>query len=182
MLVAGRGLDSSAFTAAVSRWHVAGATVTLRSQLLAALEQAPLQRGADAELALGGAAAAAGCLLVLLLTLLLSAQSRQLTVARAATMGMSTAQGRWLALIEALPQIVAVLAGGLICALVLAPLVGPTLELAVFTGSTVPVPVRIEPAWLTATALGLLVLAVATLTGQTVLASRATARSLRIGS
>jgi putative ABC transport system permease protein len=177
----GSGLDDRALTAAVARWHAAGTVVTLRSQLLAALEQAPLERGAYLELALGGIAAAAGALLALLLVLLLSAQSRQLTLARAATMGMSTVQARLLVLIEALPQILAVIVGGLICALALAPLVGPALGLSVFTGSATPVPVRIEPAWLTGAALALLILAIATLSGQAVLAGRGTARSLRIG-
>jgi putative ABC transport system permease protein len=181
LLVAGAGLDDRALTAAVARLRLRGAHVTLRSQLLTALEQAPLQHGSYALLALGGDAAAVGCLLVLLLTLMLSAQSRQMTLARAATMGLSTAQGRWLTLVEALPQILSVLIGGLICALALVPLVGPTLGLAVFTGSTAAVPVRIEPLWLTATAIGLLVLAMATLTGQTVLASRQAPRSLRMG-
>lgn len=55
----------------------------------------------------GGIAAAIGCMLVLLLVLLLSAQSRQLTLARTATMGLSTAQRRWLTLVEAAPQLVA---------------------------------------------------------------------------
>jgi putative ABC transport system permease protein len=181
MLVVGPGLDDGALTAAVAAWHSRGSVVTLRSNLLAALEQAPLQRGAYAELAVGAAAAAVGCMLVLLLTLMLSAQSRQMTLARAATMGMSSAQGRWLTLIEALPQILSALIGGLICALALARLVGPTLGLSVFTGSAAAVPIGIEPAGLTATAIGLLVLAIATLTGQTVLASRGAPRSLRIG-
>jgi putative ABC transport system permease protein len=181
MLVAGPGLDGRAMQEAVSRWHTPGADVTLRSALLTGLEQAPLQHGAYSELAFGGDAAAAGCLLVLLLTLMLSAQSRQLTLARATTMGMSTSQARWLALVEALPQILSVLVGGLICALALVPLLGPALELSVFTGSGAAVPVRIEPAWLTATAIGVLVLAIATLTGQTMVASRGTARSLRMG-
>ena len=181
LLVTAPDLDGRALVSAVSKWHVPGSQVVLRSRFLAALEQAPLAHDAYSELAFGGYAAAAGCLLVLLLTLLLSAQSRELTLARSATMGMSAAQTRWLALIEALPQILAVLAGGLICALALAPLVGPALALSVFTGSTAAVPVRIEPAWLTAAAIGLLVLAIATLTGQTVLASRGIARSLRMG-
>jgi putative ABC transport system permease protein len=181
VLVAGPGLDTGALTAATTRWHVAGTFVTLRSQVLTALEHAPLQHGAYGELAVGGDAAAVACLLVLLLTLMLSAQSREMTLARAATMGMSSAQSRWLTLIEALPQILSVLLGGLICALTLVPLVGPTLDLSVFTSSATSVPVRIEPVWLAATAIGLLVLAMATLTGQTMLASRGTPRSLRIG-
>jgi hypothetical protein len=165
----------------VSRWHVAAADIVSRVQLLSGLEQAPLQRGAYAELALGGVAAAIGCMLVLLLTLMLSGQSREMTLARATTMGLSAGQGRALALIEALPQILSVIAGGLITAVALVPLVGPTLGLSVFTGSTASVPVRIEPAWLAGTAIALLVLAIATVTGQMVLASRQAPRSLRIG-
>jgi putative ABC transport system permease protein len=181
LLVTGPDLDSRALLRAVSKWHVPGSDVALRSRFLAALEQAPLEHDAYSELAFGGYAAAVGCLLVLLLTLLLSAQSRELTLARSATMGMSAAQARWLSLIEALPQILAVLVGGLICALALAPLVGPALALSVFTGSPAAVPVRVEPAWLTGAAIGLLVLAIATLTGQTVVAGRRVARSLRMG-
>jgi putative ABC transport system permease protein len=181
MLVAGGSLDGRALTAAVAKWHVAGAIVVLRSHLLAALQNAPLQRDAYTELAVGGGAAAIGCMLVLLLTLMLSGQSRQMTLARASTMGMSATQGRWLALIEALPQIIAVLLGGLVSALALVQLVGPTLGLSVFTGSAASVSVRIEPAWLAGTAIALLVLALVTLTGQMVLASRQAPRSLRIG-
>ena len=147
LLIAGPDLNGGALT---RRWRggTCADALILRSQLLAALEHAPLQRGAYSELMVGGDAAAVGCLLVLLLTLMLSAQSRQLTLARATTMGMSMAQGRWLALIEALPQILSVVIGGLICAVVLVPLVGPTLGLAVFTESAVAVPVRVEPLWL----------------------------------
>jgi putative ABC transport system permease protein len=181
LLVAGSGLNDRALTAAVTGWHLRGAQVILQSHLLTVLGQAALQHGALAELTVGGDAAAVGCLLVLLLTLMLSAQSRQMTLARATTMGMSSAQGRWLTLIEALPQIFSVVVGGLICALALVPLVGPTLELAVFTQSAASVPVRVEPLWLTVTAIGLLILAMATLTGQTALASRQAPRSLRIG-
>jgi putative ABC transport system permease protein len=181
MLVVGPSLNGRVLTAAVAKWHIAGAVVILRSQLLAALQKAPLQRSAYAELAVGGAAAAIGCLLVLLLTLMLSGQSREMTLARASTMGMSAAQGRWLALIEALPQILSVVVGGLVSALALVPLVGPTLGLSVFTGSAASVSVRVEPAWLAATAVALLVLAIVTVTGQMVLASRQAPRSLRIG-
>jgi putative ABC transport system permease protein len=181
MLVAGSGLDGRSLTRLVARWPGEGGSVTLRSSVLTGLEHAPVQQDTYAELLVGGIAAVIGCLLVLLLVLLLSAQSRQLTLARTATMGLSTAQARWLTLVEALPQLMAVLIGGLICALGLAPLVGPALDLAAFTGSATPVPVRIEPVWLTATALGLLVLAIGTLAVQTMVADREAPRSLRIG-
>ena len=181
MLVAGPNLDDHALTSLVARWRGQGGSVTLQSSVLAGLESAPVQQDTYIELLLGGIAAAIGCLLVLLLVLLVSAQSRQLTLARTATMGLSPTQGRWLTLVEALPQIVAVVVGGLICALGLAPLVGPALDLAVFTGSAAPVPFRPEPGWLTATAVGLLVLAMATVSIQTMLADREAPRSLRIG-
>ncbi|HXB50941.1 MAG TPA: FtsX-like permease family protein [Streptosporangiaceae bacterium] len=181
MLVAGPDLDDHALTSLVARWRGQGGSLMLRSSVLAGLESAPVQQDTYIELLLGGIAAAIGCLLVLLLVLLLSAQSRQLTVARTATMGLSMAQGRWLTLVESTPQLVAVLIGGLICALGLAPLVGPALDLAAFTGSATPVPVRIEPAWLAVTAIGLLVLAMATVSIQTMLTDREVPRSLRIG-
>ncbi len=96
-------------------------------------------------------------------------------------MGLSIAQRRWLTLVESTPQLVAVLIGGLICALGLAPLAGPALDLAAFTGSATPVPVRIEPAWVAVTSIGLLVLAIATVSIQTMLTDREVPRSLRIG-
>jgi putative ABC transport system permease protein len=181
MLVAGRNVDDHALTNLEARWRGQGVSVVLQSSVLAELETAPVQRDAYIELLLGGVAAAIGCLLVLLLVLLLSAQSRQLTLARTATMGLSMAQGRWLTLVESMPQLVAVLIGGLVCALGLAPLVGPALDLAVFTGSSTPVPVRIAPTWVAVTAIGLLVLAMATVSIQTMLTDREVARSLRIG-
>lgn len=181
MLVAGANLNDGLLRATVARWHVSGALAVLRAQLQSALADAPLQRGAYFELAVGGAVAAIAAMLVLLLTLMLSAQSRRLTLTRATTMGLSSAQGRRLALIEALPQVVAVLAGGVVTALVLVPLIGPALGLSVFTGSASSVPVRIEPAWLAGTTAALLVVALATLAAQTALASRSAPRSLRIG-
>jgi putative ABC transport system permease protein len=181
MLVAGPNLDDHALTSLGARWRGQGASVMLQSSVLAELETAPVQQDAYIELLLGGIAAAIGCLLVLLLVLLLSAQSRQLTLARTATMGLSMAQGRWLTLVESTPQLVAVVIGGLVCALGLAPLVGPALDLAVFTGSATPVPVRIAPAWVAVTATGLLVLAMATVSIQTMLTDREVSRSVRIG-
>jgi hypothetical protein len=181
MLVAGPNLDDHALTSLIAKWRGQSGSLMLRSGVLAGLESAPLQHDTYIELLLGGIAAAIGCLLVLLFVQLLSAQSRRLTVARTATMGLSMAQGRWLTLVESTPQLVAVLIGGLVCALGLAPLVGPALDLSVFTGSATPVPVRIEPAWLAATAIGLGVLAIATVSIQTMLTDRQVPRSLRIG-
>jgi hypothetical protein len=82
--------------------------------------------------------------------------------------------------LEAVPQLLAVLVGGAATAAVLGPLLGPALSLSVFTGSTSSVPVRIDPVWLAASAACLLVLAIGTLTSQTAVTSHQAARSVRI--
>jgi putative ABC transport system permease protein len=180
LLVTGQSLNEPRLRAAVTR-HDAGATIVFRSQLLTRLAAAPLRQGSYLALALGAAAAACCCLLVLLLSLLLSASARQLALARMSTMGLSSAQARLLSVVELLPQLLAVLAGGLVCALALVPATGPALSLTVITGSASSVPVQIEPLWLVAVGAGLLILAIVTLTGQTALTDRSAPRSLRMG-
>jgi putative ABC transport system permease protein len=180
LLVNGQHLNEAALRAAVARQEP-GATIVFRSQLLAGLELAPLEHGAYQAMTLGGIAAGVCGLLVLLLSLLLSASGRRLALARMTTMGLSATQARQLGLVELLPQLLAVVAGGLACAVALVPLIGPALNLDVFTQSTSSVAVRIEPAWLVVAVVALLVLAVVTLAGQTMLTDRTAARSLRIG-
>jgi putative ABC transport system permease protein len=180
LLVTGQSLNERALRAVVARYD-AGATIVFRSRLLTRLGAAPLRQGAYLALALGAAAAACCCLLVLLLSLLLSASARQLALTRMTTMGLSGAQARLLSMIELLPQLLAVLAGGVACALALVPTTSPALSLTVITGSASSVPVRIEPLWLVGVGAGLLVLAIVTLTGQTMLTDRNAPRSLRMG-
>jgi putative ABC transport system permease protein len=180
LLVGGPDLDQAALRAVVERAGP-GAAVVFRSRLLASLERAPLQHGAYLALALGGVAAGVYGLLVLLLSLLLSAPARALVLARMSTMGLSGGQGRLLGVVELVPQLVAVVAGGLGCAVALVPLIGPALSLGVFTGSGSSVPVRVEPWWLVAGGAGLLVLAAAAVAVQTLLTGRTAARSLRMG-
>jgi putative ABC transport system permease protein len=180
LFVGGSDLNRAALEAAVAKYGD-GATVLFRSELLAGLEAAPLQHGAYVALALGGVAAVVCGLLVLLLSLLLSAPSRQLTLARMSTMGMSAGQGRLVAVLEALPQLLAVMVGGAATAGALGPLLGPALSLSVFTGSASSVPVRIEPVWLVAAAASVLLLAIVTLAGQTAVTSHNAARSVRVG-
>ncbi len=180
LLVTGQSLNEPALRAAVAR-HDAGATIVFRSRLLDRLAAAPLRQGAYLALALGAGAAACCCLLVLLLSLLLSASGRRRALARMTTMGLSAAQARLVSVVELLPQLLAVLAGGLACAVALVPATGPALSLTVITGSASSVPVQIEPLWLVAVGAGLLVLAIVTLTGQTMLTDRDAPRSLRMG-
>jgi putative ABC transport system permease protein len=180
LLVNGPHLNEAALRAAVAR-QGPGATVVFRSRLLAGLELAPLEHGAYLAMTLGGIAAGVCGLLVLLLSLLLSASARRLAVARMSTMGLSAGQARAQGLVELLPQLLAVVAGGLGCAVALVPLIGPALNLEVFTGSTSSVPVGVQPEWLVVAGVGLVVLAVVTVAGQTMLTDRTAARSLRIG-
>jgi putative ABC transport system permease protein len=179
-LLAGPGMSHSELAAVVKRL-IPDASVSYRSSVLAGLENAPLQHGAYVAFALGSAEAALLSLLVLLLALVLGGRSRQLTLARMNTMGLSAGQGRRLVILEALPQILAALVGGVACAALLAPLTGPELDLSVFTGTGTGVPIRIAPGFLVGAALGLVALAMLTLTAQTAIASRNTAGALRIG-
>ena len=89
MAVVGQHLDTAALIATAHR-AVAGSQVTLRSQVLAGIAGASLPHGGFVTFA-QGAAAAALSLLVLALTLVLSARSREMTLARLATMGLGPA-------------------------------------------------------------------------------------------
>jgi putative ABC transport system permease protein len=180
LLVAGQHLSQPGLAAAIARYGPGG-TVVYRSALLAGLTGAPLQHGAYLALGLGAAAAGCCCLLVLLLSLLLSVSARRVALARMATMGLSAGQGRVLGLVELLPQLVAVVAGGLVCAAALVPLTGPALSLGVFTGSGGSVPVRVELVWLVGAGVGLLVLELVVLAGQSLVSDRFAAGSLRMG-
>jgi putative ABC transport system permease protein len=156
--------------------------VTVRAQRLAALARAPLPHGTFVAYAQGAAAAALFGVVVLLMMLALGARSRELTLARLFTMGLSPAQARRLVLTEALPLLVGALIGGVACAWLLVPLVGPAIDLSPLTGSTVPVPVRADYVVLAVLAGGLLALTLITLIAQSA-ATRlhGLARGLRVG-
>jgi putative ABC transport system permease protein len=180
MFVVGAGLNEKDLTATVKH-RGGGAVLSFRSRVLAGLESAPLQRDAYLLFALGSAVAALLSLLVVLLALIIGGRSRQMTIARMSTMGMSGGQGRRLVILEVVPEVLAAVIGGIACAGLLAPLLGPSLNLSVFTGTAASVPVRIDPEFVGGAAAGLAVLALLTLTVQTAIAERTTARSLRIG-
>ena len=81
------------------------------------------------------AAAAGFGVLILLLSLLLTARTREMTLAFLATMGLRRWQAQLLLAAETLPPVLAAAIGGIACAWLLAPLVGPALNLAAFSGS-----------------------------------------------
>jgi putative ABC transport system permease protein len=127
------------------------------------------------------AAAAGFGVLILLLSLLLTARTREMTLARLATMGLRRWQAQLLLTAEALPPVVAAAIGGIACALLLAPLVGPSLDLAAFsgTGSAIVVTPAVFP--LVASAAGLVLALLLVLAGQAVITyHRGSARALRI--
>jgi putative ABC transport system permease protein len=180
MLVAGSGLDAAQLSAAVRR-ALPGGSVTLRSTALAALASAPVPQAAQTALTQGVATAAGFGALVLLLSLLLNARTREMTMARMATMGLRRWQAQLMLVTEALPPVVAAAVGGVACAWLLAPLVGPSLDLAAFnnTGSAIVLVPAVGP--LAASAIGLLVVALLVLAAQAVITyHRGSARALRI--
>ena len=179
--LAGPRLDTAALVSTARR-AIPGVQVTLRSHLLAGISGAPLPHGGFVTFAQGIAAVGAFSLLILMLTLVLSARSRELTMARLGTMGLGPAQSRRIAAVETLPAILAVAVGGTACALALAPLVGPAMDLAAFTGMPVSAPLHADaPAILVAIG-GLLLVAALTLIIQNRLArGRGAAQALRAG-
>jgi putative ABC transport system permease protein len=177
----GPQLDTATL-ARVARHAVPGAQITLRSRLLAGISQAPLPHGGFVTFAQGALAAGAFSLLILLLMLVLSARSREMTLARLATMGLGSAQSRRVTAMEILPAILAAAAGGTVCALALVPLVGPAVDLAAFTGTSVAVPLYADPLALGIAVGGLLLLAGVTLAVQDRLARRrGVSQALRVG-
>jgi putative ABC transport system permease protein len=182
LAVIGAHLDGPALAAVVRRAGQPSPALVLRASVLRSLADAPLPRAGYLAFTRGTAAAAGFCVLIVLLSLVLGARSRELTLARLATMGLSPGQARRLGIIETVPAIVAAAAGGIACALLLVPLLAPAISLAAFTRSGASVPVRADPGALAATAAALLALAFLTMIIQAALASRrGTARALRVG-
>jgi len=180
MLVAGPGLDAARLSADVSR-ALPGASVTFRATALAALTTSPVPQAAQTALTQGMATAAAFGALVLLLSLLLTAWTRDMTLARLATMGLRRWQAQLLQATETLPPVVAAAIGGVACAWLLVPLVGSSLNLAAFagTGSAAAVTLAIFP--LVGSAAGLVLAALLVLAVQAVITyHRGSTRALRI--
>ncbi len=181
MAIVGQRLDKAALIAAAHR-AVPGSHVTLRSEVLAAVSGAPLPHGGFVTFAQGAAVAGGLSLLVLALTLVLTARSREMTLARLATMGLGPAQSRRVTVVETLPAILAATVAGAACALALVPLVGPAVNLAAFTGMPVVVPLHANLIAIAVTAAGLVLLTWLTLTVQHRMArGRGTTQALRVG-
>jgi putative ABC transport system permease protein len=180
LLLDGPGLDGARLRADVSR-ALPGASVTLRATALASMTGAPVPHAAQVALAQGMAAAAGFGALVLLLSLVLGAPTRNMTLARLATMGLRRWQGQLMLVAETLPEVVAAALGGAACAWLLVPLIGPSVDLAAFTAAGPGVAVVSAPYPLAAAASGLVLAALFVLAAQAVVSyRRGSARALRI--
>jgi putative ABC transport system permease protein len=180
MLVGGAGLDGARLSAVVSR-ALPGGSVTLRAAVLAALTTAPVTQAAQTALAQGIGIAAGFGVLVLLLSLLLSARTREMTLARMATMGLRRWQAQLQLAAETIPPVVAAAIGGAACAWLLAPLVGPALDLAAFSGTGSAVAVAPAAFPLAVSAAGLVVAALLVLASSALITyHRGSAGALRI--
>jgi putative ABC transport system permease protein len=180
MLVGGSGLNAARLTRAVTR-ALPDASVTLRSTVLAAISAAPVPRAARAAIAQGMAAAAGFGVLILMLSLLLGAYTRDMTLARLATMGLRRWQAQLLLAAETLPQVVAAAIGGAACAWLLVPLIGPSIDLTGFAGAGPSIVITPGTSSLAASIAGLMLLALLALASQAVITyHRGSARALRI--
>ena len=163
MLLNGPSIDTSRLTALVHKM-VPTAIITVRSQVLSQLTGAPVQRGAFLLFALALVVAAALGLAVMVLQLALGAADREATLARLATMGLGEGKRTHLVLLEVLPPVIAAAIAAVASALVLPRIVGPVLNLSVFTGSVAPVRLLPDVASLALPIAGLIVMAAVALT------------------
>ena len=158
--------------------------MTFRRDVLAALGSAPLPAAAHAAVGEAAAAAAAFSALILLVWLLMSAHSRDLTLARLATMGLGRGQAQQLVVAETMPQVLAATAGGVAATFALAPLIAPSISLSAFTGSAgsaAGAGIRTELLPLAACGTGLILLSVVALAAQFLIAQgRGVAQPLRV--
>ena len=139
VLVNGPGIDQARLSAVVSR-AIPGGTITFRSAVLASLTDSPLPHGGAVIITLSIAAAAAFGLFIVLLGLALGSEQRELTLARLTVMGHE--RDTRLVMAEGMPAVLAAVAAGAVCAVVLPRLIGPSIDLSAFTGAGAPVPLE----------------------------------------
>jgi putative ABC transport system permease protein len=125
------GVDQAKLTALVNR-DLPASTVTFRSTVLSSLDGAPLVHAATQLMTLSVVACCLLAVLSLLFGLALGASEREQTMARLAVMG-NQRDNRFL-LLTVLPGLLAAAAAAVACTLALPALIGPSLNLSVFTG------------------------------------------------
>jgi putative ABC transport system permease protein len=140
VLLTGPGIDRARLDAVMRAGLPPGGGAIFRSDVLAGLAGAPLQHGAFTLLTLSVALAAALGIAVMFLELALGAAEREATLARLATMGLGERQRARVVALEVLPAMLAAALAAWACALVLPRVVGPGINLSVFTSTPVSVP------------------------------------------
>jgi putative ABC transport system permease protein len=168
ILVTGPDLDRAKLSRLIGK-ALPGATLEYRADVLNGLGSAPLQHAAALLMTLTEVAAAGLALLSLVFGLALGARDRELTLARLSVMGY--ARSVRLALLTALPAVLAAFAAAAGCALALPGLIGPALDLSVFTGPGASVIYRPDLA-----ALGVPCAAILLLTGAALVAETSRSR------
>ncbi len=182
LLLNGASIDRARMTAVLRADLPRGTNVTYRADVLSALESQPLQHGSFALITLCTGLAALLGLAIVLLELALSAAERTASLARLATMGLTERQRARVVAIELLPAVITAAVAALACALALPPLLGPAIDLSVFTGSGAAVPLSPGFASVALPLVALVVLAAAALGIEIRAARRRGAVSLRVGS
>jgi hypothetical protein len=163
VLVSGSAIDHAQL-AAVAQKVIPGSLLTFRTAVLASLASSPLQHGAGLIIALTIATAAAFGLFIVILGLALGSAERELTLARLTVMGHERATG--LVMAEAMPAVLAAVVAGAVCAVVLPHVVGSSIDLSAFTGTSAPVQFQPDVLALGLPAVAILVLALAALVAE----------------
>jgi putative ABC transport system permease protein len=164
ILVSGSAIDDAQLSALVNR-IIPGSTITFRSAVLASLTNSPLPHGAALIVAFTLAEAAVLGLLIVILGLALGSAERELTLARLTVMGHE--RDTSLVMAEAMPAVLAAIVAAAVCALVLPHLIGSSIDLSAFTGSSGPVLFQPDVTALGLPAAAVVVLAVAVLAAET---------------
>jgi putative ABC transport system permease protein len=163
ILVSGSAIDRTQLNAVAAKL-LPGNITTYRTSVFASLASSPLQHGAGLIIALTDLTAAAFGLFILILGLALGSAERELTLARLTVMGHQRATG--LVLAEAMPAVIAAVLAGAVCAVLLPRVIGSSIDLSAFTGTSTPVQFQPDVLALGLPALVIVVLAVAALTAE----------------
>jgi putative ABC transport system permease protein len=140
VLLTGPGIDRARLNAVMRADLPPGGGAIFRSDVLAGLAAAPLQHGAFLLLTLAVGLAAVLGIAVMFLELALGVAERDATLARLATMGLGERQRARVVAVEFLPAVIAAGLAAWACALVLPRVVGPAIDLSVFTTTPLSVP------------------------------------------
>jgi len=138
-LITGTDIDRAQLSRLVTK-ALPPAALSFRTDVMSTLGSAPLQHAAALVMTLTAVIAAGLALLNLFFGMALGARDRELTLARLSVMGYE--RYTRLVLLMALPAVLAAFAAAAACALALPILVGPALDLSVFTGTGVSVKFR----------------------------------------